>query len=433
MMTWSQGSPTLHEELSSDGGSSDTGEGGSGGDTSTADCMAASHDNVECDDDGLCTITGDSDDPVVDDLTLTNDCEYLLGGPVFIGDDEDETVLEIEAGTTIYGVEETYMVIQRSSKIIADGTESDPIVFTSLGDEDGNKATGDWGGLVINGRAPINLGDEAAGEADSGTYGGDDPEDDSGVLHYVRVEFAGNQVDAENELNGIAFQGVGSGTEVDYVQIHYNQDDGMEFFGGTVSGKHIMITGAGDDGFDWTNGWSGNVQFVYVEAYEGGGERGVEADNQETDFSAEPVSDPTLSNFTLVGVEDNEVGMKLRRGTHASINNFVVANFPAGCLSIDDPDDTEVEFNNTIIACDTSFVEDGDSTETEDTFNAGDNNAEIDVGDLGVDDSWVPEADSPLLGVGDSPDEDFFDSVDYAGAFDEGEDWREGWTTLDNE
>ena len=152
-------------------------------------------------------------------------------------------ILEIEAGTTIYGDSATNgtLVIARGSQIHAHGTAAAPIVMTS--DQlEGERARGDWGGLIINGYAPLNIeGGEAEGEGDTGTYGGDDPTDSSGILEYVRVEFAGTEFSPDNELNGIAFQGVGSGTTVENVMVKFNKDDGLEFFGGTVEVKYVRL------------------------------------------------------------------------------------------------------------------------------------------------------------------------------------------------
>ena len=169
---------------------------------------------------------------ITENMTLTKDNEYLLRGGVFVGDEVNETILTIEPGVTIYGESATkgMLTINRNSKIMAEGTREEPIVLTS--DKPvGQRSRGDWGGLIINGNAPLNTGEEAYGEGGTGYYGGNDPNDNSGVLRYVRVEFAGREISPDNELNGIAFQGVGSGTTVEYVQVHMNKDDGVEFFG----------------------------------------------------------------------------------------------------------------------------------------------------------------------------------------------------------
>ena len=164
---------------------------------------------------------------ITSDETFEAANEYVLGEMVFVGNDVDPVTLTIEAGTVIYGESAVLsaLVVQRNAKILAEGTATDPIVFTSAKLE-GERARGDWGGLILNGNANGNKCDQAdldscsiEGEVGSGYYGGSDDSDDSGVLKYVRVEFAGNLADPENELNGIAFQGVGSGTTIDYIQV----------------------------------------------------------------------------------------------------------------------------------------------------------------------------------------------------------------------
>jgi hypothetical protein len=173
------------------------------------------------------------------------------------------------------------LVVRRSSQIIARGTAALPIIFSSS-KLDGERARGDWGGLIINGRSTINscAGGtgvcEAFGEGGTGFYGGDDEADNSGVLEYVRVEFAGTLISPDNELNGIAFQGVGSGTTVDHIQVHMNADDGVEFFGGTVNVKHVLVTGVGDDSMDWTDGWRGRAQHIVLQQYDDGGDQGID-------------------------------------------------------------------------------------------------------------------------------------------------------------
>ena len=160
---------------------------------------------------------------------LSETYEYLLRGAVFV---KNGAILTIEPGVKIYGEQATNgtLIIAQGSKIMAEGTASAPIVMSSDAFE-GSRARGQWGGLIINGSAPTNQG-VTFGEGDTGAFGGNDPTDSSGVLRYVRVEYAGIEFSPDNELNGIAFQGVGSGTVVDHVQVHMNQDDGVEMFGG---------------------------------------------------------------------------------------------------------------------------------------------------------------------------------------------------------
>ncbi len=159
---------------------------------------------------------------ITEDTKLTSDYKYLLRSGVFI---ETGATLDIEAGTTIYGegASNGTLIISRGAKIQANGTAAKPIVMT-CDQAPGSRARGQWSGLIVNGAAPINVGAEAFGEGDTGAYGGTNPADSSGTLKYVRIEFAGIEFSPDNELNGIAFQGVGSGTAVDYIQVHFNQD-----------------------------------------------------------------------------------------------------------------------------------------------------------------------------------------------------------------
>ncbi len=250
-------------------------------------------EGFSCDGD-LCTVTG----PILSDVTFTKDKQWVLQGGVFVGDDSDPaaapTTLTIEPGTTIFGDTATlsFLLITRGSKIVADGTREEPIVFTSAADV-GSRARGQWGGLVVNGQAPVNgcAGDPCtlSGEAGTGTYGGARDDDDSGVLRFVRIEFPGKLIDAENELNGIALQGVGRGTVIDSIQVHMGADDCIEFFGGTAEAKHIVCSGVADDNLDWTFGWTGKVQFLVAQQHDDAGERGVEADNNEDNNALAPL------------------------------------------------------------------------------------------------------------------------------------------------
>ncbi len=272
-------------------------------------------------------------------LNLTNDHYYVLRGAVFVG---DGGVLNVQAGTTVAGELATLgtLVVERGGKLNALGTAAQPVVFTS--DQPvGNRNRGDWGGLIINGRAPLNVpGGIAIGEGDTGEYGGDDPEDDSGILRYVRVEFAGIEFSPDNELNGIAFQGVGRGTQVDYVQVKMNRDDGVEFFGGTVDARHIVLNAIRDDSLDWTFGWTGRVQYLVVQQRGDDADMGIEADNNDINNNLLPRANPTIYNMTLIGDptrtfgNESNVGILLRRGTAATIRNTVVMGFKSWGLDI---------------------------------------------------------------------------------------------------
>jgi hypothetical protein len=257
---------------------------------------------------------------------------YVLRGAVFVN---EGATLTIQAGTTVVGETATHgtLIVDRGGRIVADGTADAPIVFTS--DQNiGERGRGDWGGLIINGRAPINIpGGVGLGEGDTGQYGGNDPNDDSGILRYVRVEYAGIEFSPDNELNGIAFQGVGRGTIVDYVQVKHNKDDGVEFFGGTVDVKHILLTSIGDDSMDWTFGWTGRGQYIVAQQSGDDADNGIEADNNGNNNDLLPRSNPTLYNLTFIGDPDTDEGnesddgFEIREGTAATIRNFIVMGF----------------------------------------------------------------------------------------------------------
>lgn len=264
----------------------------------------------------------------------------MLRGAVFI--DRGGT-LDIQAGTRIAGEFATLgtLIVGQGGRINAIGTASAPIVFTS--DQPvGQRSRGDWGGLIINGEAPLNVpGGVGLGEGDTGRYGGNNPEDNSGTLRYVRVEFAGIEFSPDNELNGIAFQGTGRGTTVEYVQVSFHKDDGIEMFGGTTDLKRIVLSSIGDDSLDWTFGWSGRVQFLVVHQRGDDADNGWEADNNGSNNDLLPRSNPTAYNATLVGdpdtAEGNESddGMLIREGTAGTFRNFIVLGFKEFGINID--------------------------------------------------------------------------------------------------
>ena len=257
---------------------------------------------------------------------------YVLRGAVFV---RDAATLNIQAGTTIIGESGSVgtLIVERGGRLMAIGTPEAPIVFTS--DQPiGTRNRGDWGGLIINGRARINFeSGEAAGEGDTGVYGGNNDNDNSGVLRYVRVEFSGIEFSPDNELNGIAFQAVGRGTQVDHVQAHMSRDDAMEWFGGTADGKYLVMSNAADDSVDWTFGWTGRLQFVAVTQRGDDADNGIEADNNEFNNNVLPRSNPQIYNITLCGDPDQNEGAEspraanLRRGTAFTIRNFLVTGF----------------------------------------------------------------------------------------------------------
>jgi hypothetical protein len=264
--------------------------------------------------------------------TWTSGNYYVLRGAVFV---RENAILNIRAGTTVIGEAGSVgtLIVERGGRLNAIGTREQPIVFTS--DQPvGFRARGDWGGIILNGRAPVNRpGGLYVGEGDTGIAGGDDPNDNSGTLRYVRVEFAGVEFSPDNELNGVAFQAVGRGSSFDYIQVHMNRDDAFEWFGGTADLKHAIASNAADDSFDWTFGWTGRAQFVVIHQRGDDADRGIEADNSEFNNNDLPRSNPQLYNFTMCGDPDRNEGGEssiaatIRRGTAFTFRNFLITGF----------------------------------------------------------------------------------------------------------
>lgn len=291
---------------------------------------------------------GQVDDDVIllsgvytENLTLTSDNEYLITGPLLM---TAGTVLTI-APSTVVKVEpvgvSAYIAILQGAQIQASGTASNPIVFTSNAT---SPESGDWGGIVICGNAPINT--TADGSTDTATtevgglsYGGNVPNDDSGSLQYVRLEYVGGAIDGNAELNGLSLYAVGNGTTIDYVQIYKGSDDGFEFFGGTVDASHLVVTDAEDDSIDWTEGYTGTLTDLYIVQNAGiNHDSGFEMDGFNTDFSNEGgyFSSPTVTNVTVIGDGDSGRAFRLRAGSRGIFTNITVSNFGRGFVIQDD-------------------------------------------------------------------------------------------------
>lgn len=271
--------------------------------------------------------------------TLSASNDYMLQGLVVV---KTGTTLTIEKGTVIKGEAQSkaILLVEAGAKLVAEGTETEPIVFTSQA-APADRRPGDWGGLVILGNAPVNVPGgkgnvEGILKTVSGTqYGGTDPDDSSGVIRYVRVEYAGVILAQDNEVNGVTFGGVGRGTKVDHVQVRQALDDCFEFFGGTVDAKYLACQGNEDDGFDWDNGYSGRLQFLVLQQAPGhvGEDNGFEGDNDAQGTGNAPLSNPTIYNASLFGKNNDadnvQYGLLLRKNTRATLKNLLVSGFEA--------------------------------------------------------------------------------------------------------
>ncbi|MCC6524083.1 MAG: T9SS C-terminal target domain-containing protein [Polyangiaceae bacterium] len=387
------------------------------------------------------TVTGD----VAVDTTLGSDKNWLLEGTVRV---LDGATLTIEAGTTVLGDKASMgtLVIEQGGSIVADGTASEPIVFTSALPA-GQRAPGDWGGLVVLGRAPIN---EPGGTASvegfttAETYGGTDPNDSSGSLSYLRIEFSGIEIAPDNEINGLTLAGVGRGTSIDHVMVRHTLDDCFEWFGGTVDASYLICDSNGDDGFDIDQGYVGRLQFLFLHQSTDS-DSGIEADNDTSNPAVTPVTDPTIYNVTLCGpdtaVPNQQSGMLLRRGFNGTFANFVVTGFEGG-VDVRDKPFTDVALTHATFFGNApenvAYAEDGSNTaeQADDDagfderawFAGGAGNTETDPGLVDCFGA-TPDARPGTELTGTAPPADgFFDaSAGYRGAFRDGSDaWATG-------
>lgn len=223
-------------------------------------------------------------------------------------------ILTIEPGVTIFGNSGLdYLLVNRGSQIFAEGTATNPIKMTSRQGVEGTatvNSIGQWGGFIINGRAPTtdgcpvgvtppNIACEAQVEGSNAFYGGNSPNDNSGRVRYLQLSYSGFEIAPNNELNGITLAGVGEGTTFEYVQVHNSSDDGIEIFGGNVNLKYLVLTGNDDDMFDTDSGWRGAAQFGIIYQRTGGGDFGFETSSRGTN-TADYFTRPTYSNWTIV-------------------------------------------------------------------------------------------------------------------------------------
>ncbi len=245
---------------------------------------------------------------IAGDQTCIADNIYRLNGFVRV---PDGVTLTIEPGTIVVGDRETKgtLIVQMGGTIIAEGTSENPIIMTSERPV-GFREPGDWGGLVICGKAPNNTGGVAEIEGGYGAFhGGNTPDDNSGILKYVRIEYAGIPINPNEEVNSLTMGSIGSGTKIDYVMCTYGLDDSFEWFGGTSEHKYLIAYRGLDDDFDVDLGYSGRVQFALgVRSPMGAdqsGSNGFEVDNNGAGSSATPYSSAVFANISIIGPKAN--------------------------------------------------------------------------------------------------------------------------------
>jgi hypothetical protein len=412
---------------------------------------------------------------ITENRTLKAQYTYKLRGLVYV---TNGAVLTIEPGTKIVGEtgQRGGLIITRNAKISADGTVDKPVVFTS---ESSNPQRGDWAGIVILGNAPTNAsynGQQGVGEIEGGVnnsdglglYGGTNPADNSGILRYVRIEYAGYAFLPDKEINGLTLGGVGNQTVIDYVQVSYSNDDAIEFFGGTVNAKHLIAYKTLDDDFDTDNGYSGKVQFGIVlrdsSVADISKSEAFESDNDANGSSLTPQTSAIFSNMTILGPKAslNNIGNSLflagaqiRRNSTMSLHNSLIMGWPIG-LFIDAtkgiPTDLNIpgslQVQNTIIAgCPTPVKYAASTTAPTGATNSSINDwflnstngnsiltNNTDVG-LGNPFNYNSPDFNPSIGSAAASGASFsnaklsgFSTVNYKGACSPGDTWWKGWS-----
>jgi hypothetical protein len=310
------------------------------------------------------TVSGD----ITADTKWYANARYFLSGFVYV---KNNATLTIEAGTIIKGVSGTKgtLIIERGSRIMARGTSTDPIIFTS-DKPAGQRASGDWGGVVICGKATTNKHDDGTGvgvaEGGIGSeYGGNDDADNSGILQYVRIEFPGIPLTstANSEINGLTLYSVGSGTTIDHIQVSFSGDDSYEWFGGTVNCNNLVAYRGLDDDFDTDNGFRGHIQFAFCvrdpNISDQSGSNGFESDNDADGSVLTPVTKPIFSNITLFGplcvtndLPANHLfkrAMHIRRSSQLCVYNSIFAGWPKGLIIDGATGNSPTMANNNII------------------------------------------------------------------------------------
>ncbi|MDR1556247.1 MAG: Ig-like domain-containing protein [Tannerellaceae bacterium] len=398
---------------------------------------------------------------ITSNLTLRAIDTHTLRGFVYV---VEGVTLTIEPGTVIKGEKASMgsLIVERGGKIIAEGTAGKPIVFTS-DQPKGARSYGDWGGLVLCGKAPTNNTSEPQIEGGPRSrYGGNDPADNSGIIKYVRIEFAGYPFEPNKEINGLTFGGVGSGTTIEYVQVSYCGDDSFEWFGGTVSAKHLIAYKGWDDEFDTDYGFSGKLQFLLgvrdPRHADTSKSNGFESDNDAQGSGNTPLTTPIFSNVTLIGplygasadkaqddilynTEDAANGAKggpfqasmhIRRNSSLNVYNSIFTGWPYG-LNLDKANEGAVVKHVIFAGMWKDFQNEGSETYflTEGLGNkslASTNDLIATNGDYAsVVASQINGADFTDAPLGDS----FFEKVTYKGAFNGASDWTSGWANFD--
>lgn len=400
--------------------------------------------------------------------TWTADKIYLLSGIIRV---QDGATLTIEPGTVVKGGQApdqsnaTCLLIDRGGKIYAVGTPQKPIIFTS-GQPAGQRDYGDWGGIVIFGKAKVNkTNPQYEGGVIPGNYGGDNDADSSGALKYCRIEFAGYPFEQDRELNSLTMCGVGNKTLIEYVQCSYNNDDAFEWFGGSVNAKHLVAYRTNDDDWDVDQGFSGKVQFGVSLADTGiadiSTKNGFEIDNDPGGTDDGPKTSGIFSNMTTIGayIETTDTrnalhgrGGHIRRNSEVSIFNSVFMGWKEGIRmdgtnTFGNYQNNAAYLQNNILAGNVANFNGAGSVVTADFQayfeNAVNNNRLLAASSALMlanpynygNPDFRPAAGSPALSgaafTNAKLTDPFFNATTYVGAFAQNDTWADGWTEFD--
>ncbi|RJY09866.1 hypothetical protein [Aurantiacibacter aquimixticola] len=398
---------------------------------------------------------------------------YRLPGQVNVGtdggpaaDDSDglpdtNVTLTIEPGVIIYAAGSSFLNVTRGNRIDAEGTEDEPIIFTSRDNILGlnnNDSSGQWGGVVLSGRAPVTDCFEPAarpgsvdcerqveGAADPSFFGGNDPDDDSGSMSYVQLRYSGFVLSGDNELQALTTGGTGRGTQLSYIQTVNSSDDGVEFFGGFVNLKYLIVAGAEDDSIDTDTGVKANMQFVIAAQRQGIGDTIIEADSSNGLEDQTPRQNTTIANATFIQRRDGDQAVRIRGGADYGLYNTLIWDASTAgtpCIRIDNSQTVRAanaglddvgppRFNAVALDCGADF-RDGSggitAAQAEGIFDGGSGNNKSFTNTLvngylngDGENNFADTFDVDSLG-------DFFDDADFIGAVRSDNDWTEGWT-----
>lgn len=397
---------------------------------------------------------------------------YRLPGRVDVGRDggpspdasdgvsDTNVTLTIEPGAIIYASGASFLMVNRGNRINAVGTAARPIIFTSRDNVQGlnsENSSGQWGGVVLAGRAPttdciapgatpgtVQCERQVEGSAQPAIFGGATPGDNSGTMRYVQIRYSGFVLSGDAELQSLTTGATGTGTQLSHIMSYNSSDDGVEFFGGFVNVKNLIVVGSEDDSLDVDTGVKANLQFVIAVQRAGAGDGVIEGDSTNGLEDQTPRTNLQISNATFIQRRTNDQAIRLRGGMDAAIVNSILVDGSQGtpCLRVDQSQTTRAanaaldelgppRFRSFVLDCDTPFRDGSGGVTAANTraiFDAGSNNNSNFTATLtmtyinGANESGVPAFNPTSLST-------FFDNVDYIGAVRNSSDtWYTGWT-----